>query len=209
MSHWPWWLGALVLASVPLVHRILLNHAFAVSGRFSALVDRVRFGREEPVSDDTAALLAALREQTVEAFGADALDASDPQASALDMSDPQASSGATALSTSPQSMTAHVLFFVGLTLGGLVSALLAGAFELRTGLAGATFAALIERVHVPVPIVLLLGGVLVGVGTRMAAGCTSGHGLCGVSQLQPGSWVSTAAFFGAGVALSFAFGAVL
>jgi len=52
--------------------------------------------------------------------------------------------------------------------------------------------------------VLLLGGVLVGFGTRMAAGCTSGHGLCGVSRLQTGSLVTTASFFGVGIATSFA-----
>ena len=58
-------------------------------------------------------------------------------------------------------------------------------------------------------IVLVVGGFMVGFGTRMAAGCTSGHGLCGVSQFQPGSLLSTAAFFGAGVVTSFALGAVL
>jgi uncharacterized membrane protein YedE/YeeE len=43
----------------------------------------------------------------------------------------------------------------------------------------------------------------------MAGGCTSGHGLCGVSRFQPGSLLTTAAFFGAAVALSFALEAVL
>jgi uncharacterized membrane protein YedE/YeeE len=51
--------------------------------------------------------------------------------------------------------------------------------------------------------VLLGAGVLVGFGTRMAGGCTSGHGLCGVSRLQKGSLLSTVAFFGAGVVTSF------
>ena len=53
---------------------------------------------------------------------------------------------------------------------------------------------------------LLVGGLLVGFGTRMASGCTSGHGLCGVSRLQKGSLVATVCFFGAGVAVSFALG---
>jgi uncharacterized membrane protein YedE/YeeE len=51
-------------------------------------------------------------------------------------------------------------------------------------------------------------GVLVGFGTRMASGCTSGHGLCGVSRLQPGSLLATAAFFGAGIVVSFLLGAL-
>jgi uncharacterized membrane protein YedE/YeeE len=50
---------------------------------------------------------------------------------------------------------------------------------------------------------LVGGGVLVGFGTRMAAGCTSGHGLCGVSRFQKGSMLSTAAFFGMGIVVSF------
>jgi uncharacterized membrane protein YedE/YeeE len=44
-----------------------------------------------------------------------------------------------------------------------------------------------------------LSGVLVGVGTRLSNGCTSGHGLCGVSRLSPRSLVATAVFFVVGV----------
>eukprot|EP01119_Soliformovum_irregulare_P018360 TRINITY_DN5606_c0_g1_i1.p1 TRINITY_DN5606_c0_g1~~TRINITY_DN5606_c0_g1_i1.p1 ORF type:complete len:320 (-),score=61.20 TRINITY_DN5606_c0_g1_i1:51-1010(-) len=39
-------------------------------------------------------------------------------------------------------------------------------------------------------------GLLVGVGTRMANGCTSGHMLCGISRLSPRSFVATITFFG-------------
>ena len=45
---------------------------------------------------------------------------------------------------------------------------------------------------------VLLAGVLVGVGTRFGAGCTSGHGVCGLSRLSPRSLVATLAFMGAG-----------
>jgi uncharacterized membrane protein YedE/YeeE len=50
---------------------------------------------------------------------------------------------------------------------------------------------------------LLVGGVLVGVGTRLANGCTSGHGLCGTSRLAPRSLVATAVFFAVGIAIVF------
>ena len=43
-----------------------------------------------------------------------------------------------------------------------------------------------------------LAGLLVGVGTRYGSGCTSGHGVCGLSRLSPRSLVATAAFMGAG-----------
>lgn len=45
---------------------------------------------------------------------------------------------------------------------------------------------------------LLLAGLLVGLGTRYGAGCTSGHGVCGLSRLSPRSLAATAAFMAAG-----------
>ena len=47
---------------------------------------------------------------------------------------------------------------------------------------------------------LLLAGLLVGVGTRYGAGCTSGHGVCGISRLSPRSLVATLAFMASGFA---------
>ena len=51
---------------------------------------------------------------------------------------------------------------------------------------------------------LVLAGLLVGVGTRYGAGCTSGHGVCGLSRLSPRSLVATAAFMATGFATVFA-----
>jgi uncharacterized protein len=45
---------------------------------------------------------------------------------------------------------------------------------------------------------LVVAGLLVGVGTRYGSGCTSGHGVCGISRLSPRSLVATAAFMAAG-----------
>ena len=45
---------------------------------------------------------------------------------------------------------------------------------------------------------LVLGGLLVGVGTRLANGCTSGHGVCGISRLAPRGIVATLVYIGAG-----------
>jgi uncharacterized membrane protein YedE/YeeE len=42
---------------------------------------------------------------------------------------------------------------------------------------------------------ILLGGFLVGIGTRIGNGCTSGHGVCGVGRLAPRSIVASAVFF--------------
>lgn len=46
--------------------------------------------------------------------------------------------------------------------------------------------------------VLIAGGLLVGIGTRLGGGCTSGHGVCGIARLSPRSLVATATFMTAG-----------
>ena len=95
----------------------------------------------------------------------------------------------------------HLLFLVALLCGGLVSAFLAGGPSFSGGLRGELFNGFFGG-KASSAAVLLFGGVLVGFGTRMAAGCTSGHGLCGVSRFQVGSLLATMAFFGTGVLTS-------
>lgn len=50
----------------------------------------------------------------------------------------------------------------------------------------------------------VIGGLLVGFGTRLGAGCTSGHGVCGLARLSPRSLAATLIFMAAGVASVFA-----
>jgi uncharacterized protein len=50
---------------------------------------------------------------------------------------------------------------------------------------------------------LLVAGVLVGVGSRYGAGCTSGHGVCGISRLSVRSLLATGVFMAAGFAMVF------
>jgi uncharacterized membrane protein YedE/YeeE len=45
---------------------------------------------------------------------------------------------------------------------------------------------------------VILAGLLVGIGTSYASGCTSGHGVCGLSRMSPRSLVATLSFMGAG-----------
>lgn len=76
------------------------------------------------------------------------------------------------------------MFVIGLPLGALIVALLTGGIEAR-------FAS---------PLTLAVAGLLVGMGTRLGSGCTSGHGVCGVSRLSPRSLVATITFMAAGIA---------
>jgi uncharacterized membrane protein YedE/YeeE len=53
------------------------------------------------------------------------------------------------------------------------------------------------------PAVLVAAGLLVGVGTRLANGCTSGHGVCGLARLSVRSLVNVLVFMAAGFATVF------
>lgn len=52
---------------------------------------------------------------------------------------------------------------------------------------------------------IIMAGLLVGFGTVMGSGCTSGHGVCGISRMSMRSIVATAAFMGAGIISVFIF----
>jgi len=49
--------------------------------------------------------------------------------------------------------------------------------------------------------VIVIAGLLVGFGTRLGSGCTSGHGVCGVARLSPRSIVATMVFMGVAIAV--------
>lgn len=78
-------------------------------------------------------------------------------------------------------------------------------------LAGLAGAPLVYLLFAPLPEVrvdaetpaLIVAGLLVGVGTRYGSGCTSGHGVCGVSRMSPRSLLATALFMAAGFAVVF------
>lgn len=192
-SYWAFWMGGLALSAVALGHWLLLNRMFAVSGRFTALVDRVRFGApKEPAMSD-AEMIEALRALTRDAMGEGAVSVE---------SVPQE----VPLQRPAQTAPVHAAFLVSLVVGGAIAAATTSGFRMDTSVRSELFSRFFGSAPWVGPLVLGLGGVLVGVGTRMAGGCTSGHGLCGVSRVQPGSMLSTAAFFGMGVALSFLIG---
>ena len=199
MTYWPWYVGGLALSGVMLLHWVLLQRMMGVSGRITQLVNRLRFGEPTQTADAELSqeqLLAALRAETAAMFGAEALDAvADP---------PQSPANEADASPEPQPPTrpaapADWVFFAAVALGGCLSMVLAGSFSPSLTLHSAGFAKLVHGSPVLGTLVLLVGGLLVGFGTRMAGGCTSGHGLCGVSRLQKGSLLATAAFFGMGV----------
>ncbi|HEY7170776.1 MAG TPA: YeeE/YedE thiosulfate transporter family protein [Vicinamibacterales bacterium] len=83
-------------------------------------------------------------------------------------------------------------FVVGLAVGGFVSAALGGGWSPTWALG--TFDQVIGLGHLGKSAWMFAGGLLVGFGTRLANGCTSGHGIFGVANLELPSVVATAIF---------------
>ena len=52
---------------------------------------------------------------------------------------------------------------------------------------------------IPTPVWLAIGGLLIGFGTRIGNGCTSGHGICGLARLSKRSFVAVGVFFGVAI----------
>ena len=94
---------------------------------------------------------------------------------------------ATGLSDGGMSRSSAWMFLAGLPLGALIVGVMSNT-------AAPQFAS---------PPVLISAGLLVGIGTRMGSGCTSGHGVCGVSRLSRRSMVATVTFMATGIATVF------
>jgi uncharacterized protein len=74
------------------------------------------------------------------------------------------------------------MFLIGLLAGGFLTPLITGK-PLDTFIAAPWW-------------LTILAGLLVGIGTRLGSGCTSGHGVCGLARLSPRSLVATLTFIG-------------
>ncbi len=91
-------------------------------------------------------------------------------------------------------------------LGGLLRPAKADVAWRIAFLVGLIVAPLVYALAAPLPVVrvdagttvLMVAGLLVGVGTRYGSGCTSGHGVCGLSRASPRSLVATVSFMLAG-----------
>jgi len=92
---------------------------------------------------------------------------------------------ATGITADGAPRTLAIAFVVGLPLGAALVGLALGPVVARfeQGL-----------------VALVLGGLLVGFGTRLGSGCTSGHGVCGMSRLSGRSLLATAVFMATGFA---------
>ncbi|MBU0538570.1 MAG: YeeE/YedE family protein [Gammaproteobacteria bacterium] len=83
----------------------------------------------------------------------------------------------------------RLLFLMGLFVGAVLAAVSTGALD--------------DVVSVASVPMLVVAGLLVGLGTRMGGGCTSGHGVCGISRFSLRSLVATVIFMASGIVTVF------
>lgn len=200
-NFWDWWQGALALAFVTLAFWWLMRAPLGVSSSWDRIVhwrDEEEFARKErAMFEQRHQLNDAMMAETIAQFGEEAVAKLMAQ-----RQDAAAKEFAAAHSGERRQIPwqAHVTFLAMMMIGGLIGSVLHGDFHLRFDM-GAEYARLIgSGPHIW--LVLLTGGFLVGFGTRMAGGCSSGHGLSGCARLQPGSLAATGAFFGMAVVTS-------
>jgi uncharacterized membrane protein YedE/YeeE len=98
-------------------------------------------------------------------------------------------------------------FLIGVILGGTLFAVLAGGPDFHG------YGWLTRHLHGPaaplIAPILLVSGVLIGYGAKLAGGCTSGNGLSGTALLSPASLAATATFFGTAIVVSFVIRAIV
>jgi hypothetical protein len=210
-NYWPWWAGAVGLALVTINYTLTTDRSFGVSSAW----DRVLHWRAERNLErlearftDDRALADALAAATAEQFGTHPPAALPPvvgrgNAPTLGLRpEPIVAERAPAAPQRPAPLVTQAALLVSIFLGGLVAALTSGRFELRLDM-GDGFREIVTGSPITMTVVLFVGGVLVGFGTRLAGGCSSGHGLSGIGRLRPVSIAATAVFFGTAVVVSF------
>ncbi len=204
-NYWPWWAGAIGLAAVTINYTITTDRSFGVSAAW----DRVLHWREERRIEaleaqfaDDRALADALVAATAEQFGTLPAATTLPDAPDDNVEPAVADEPAPVASVRPAPLVTQAALLLSIFLGGWVAAFTAGRFQLRFDM-GNGFRELVTADPTTMIGVLFAGGVLVGFGTRLAGGCSSGHGLSGCGRLRPVSMVATAVFFGSAVLVSF------
>jgi uncharacterized protein len=205
-TYWPWWLGAMALSGLTLTFWISLNRPLGVSGSWARVVmwrdDRFIKQSEAPFRNNPEMLKDALMAATIAEFGEEAVYQALATRKLRHGTSPSVQPWTATPKTIPvrTPWTAHLTFLVMLIAGGLLASTNAGVFQPRFYLGD--LHTQIFGTGMGNWITLIMGGAMVGFGTQMAGGCTSGHGLSGCSRLVPASLIATTAFFGTAVVVS-------
>lgn len=197
MEYWAWWKGALALGGLTIFFVFMIGRMLGVSGSWASIAN----WREERKKQQTATAFRTNTVDTQNALLAATLAEFGEQKMQQILGVAQPGPTVARAAVNKIHWTANLTFLVAIAVGGLLAAASNGQLELRFDL-GPTHTRLFGSGWHEW-LALLGGGVLVGFGTQMAGGCTSGHGLSGVARLVPASLVATAMFFATAVGTSF------
>jgi len=183
-----WWMGGLALGGLTVLFRLLTGRTLGVSGSWR----KVAFWKQERENDKASQAIAQNQEGAANALLAATLAEFGDASMATDTAENKQTA---ALTKSKQAVpwTAHMVFLICLILGGFLWAVITGHFQLQFHLSAIHDH--ISGSFANMSFMLLIGGFLVGMGTQMAGGCSSGHGLSGCSNLSWSSLVATGIFF--------------
>lgn len=213
-NYWPWWAGAIGLALVTINYTLTTDRSLGVSATWDRVVhwraERRRERLDSQFTDDRA-LAEVLAAATAEQFGSrpeaptpSTATRGQTQTHSQDVEPTQATEdeSASAANPRPAPLVTQAALLLSILLGGWIAAATTNRFELRFDM-GDGFRDIVTANPLVMISGLFVGGVLVGFGTRLAGGCSSGHGLSGCGRLRPVSLLATAVFFGAAVLVSF------
>ncbi len=203
-EYWPWWVGALAMGGLTIAFRIFIGRPLGVSASWANVVNwreqREQIKTSEALRDNADAAKDSILAATLAEFG-EVADAGTHNTT----NETQLTTGK---ANRPVPPLAHLFFLLFMFVGSLLVAMMHGGFHLQLEL---------SKLHTLMSggelwrswIYLMIGGVMVGFGTQMAGGCSSGHGLSGCSQLAPTSMLATVVFFVSASLMSLFFAAMV
>jgi uncharacterized membrane protein YedE/YeeE len=200
--YWPWWVSSIGLGVITIGFALMFKRPLGTSGSWTRVVtwrnDKIIEKAEAPFRDSPQVLEDALMKATIEEFGEakvkEVLDRRKGKSIAMPVLD---------LAKLPIRIpwTVHLTFLLMLIVGGFIASYFNGSFQVRYTLG---------EVHTHIFgtgmgtwLALIFGGALVGFGTQLGGGCTSGHGLSGCSRFVPASLVATIFYMVGGIVTSF------
>jgi uncharacterized membrane protein YedE/YeeE len=183
-AFWSWWQGGIAIGAVATLYPLLTGRLLGVSSVYAAW-----FAPKRPTEPELSELEAALLAETEAEFGPAAVATNAPSRLSRWRAEAE---------------RRRPLFLVGMLLGPAALLALDGRFEASATLGSRFDLRYGEPGFLPLG-VLLVAGVLIGFGTRVAGGCTSGHGISGFARGERGSLLSTLVFWSTALAVSWLF----
>jgi len=200
--YWPWWVSSIGMAGITIGFALMFKRPLGTSGSWTRIVtwrnDKIIEKAEKPFRESPKILEDALMKATIAEFGEvkvkEVLSRRSSTAKLLPMLD---------LKKLPIRIpwTVHLTFLLMLLVGGFVTTSFYGTFHIRHDL-GELHSQIFGH-GIGSWVTLMLGGALVGFGTQLGGGCTSGHGLSGCSRFVPASLTATIFFMAGGIVASF------